>query len=148
MTARGYIGHDMQGGRSAPQSVQQRIIRQYCEQNGLEFCLSATEFEGQSIMLNSIKEDVIVMYSIWNMPKDREARQRLYDSGKEVHFAAENMKMDAEKLEIIFGVINAGSSVHNTIACLKSTRLLCKDERGETRVYAYGQKVQPKLLGW
>lgn len=108
----------MMGGRSVPQSVQQKIIRQYCEQNELTFLLSATEFEGHDIMLRSIKEDCIVMYSMWCVPKDKEARQRLYDSGKDVRFAAENIKMDAEKLEIIFGVIDAGSSVYDTVKCL------------------------------
>ncbi len=70
-------------------------------------------------MLESIKEDVIVMYSMWCMPRSKEARKRLYDSGKEVHFAAENMRMNAELLETIFGVVDAASSVHHTVTYLK-----------------------------
>lgn len=120
---RGYITHTMQGDRSVPQSVQQKIIRLYCEQNGLQFLLSATEFEGHSIMLESIKEDYICMYSIWCMPRDKAVRQRLYASGKEVHFAAENMRMDPENLETIFGVVDAGSAVHDTVARIKQAGL-------------------------
>lgn len=102
---RGYISHQMQNNRSVPQRIQQIIIKLYCEQNGLEFFLSATEFEGQSIMLESIKEDVIVMYSIFCMPADRAARQRLYDSGKDIRFAAENIsRLNPEWLESVFSI--------------------------------------------
>lgn len=105
---RGYISHCMIE-RSVPQSVQQKIIRQYCKENEIEFLLSATEFEAHTTMLDAIKEDGIVMYSIFCMPKEKSARERLYQSGKDVRFAAENMKMDNELVEIVFGVYNARS---------------------------------------
>lgn len=120
--SRGYITHTMQGSRSVPQSVQQKIIRQYCEQNGLQFLLSATEFEGHAIMLEGIKEDCICMYSIWCMPRDKEARKRLYASEKEIRFAAENIhKLDSEFLEIVFAIedYHGSNEFRDTIAYLK-----------------------------
>ncbi len=119
MGYRGYISHCMIE-RSVPQNIQQQIIRAYCEKNGLNFLLSATEFEGETTMLEAIKEDGIVMYSIFCMPKSKNARQRIYDSKKNVRFAAENMKMNKELVEIVFGVYDARSSVCDTVAYLKS----------------------------
>lgn len=110
----------MWGWRSVPQSVQQKIIRQYCEQNGLQFLLSATEFEGHRIMLDAIKEDGIVMYSIFCMPQSKEARRRLYASGKDIHFAAENMKMNKDLIETTFYIseYHASDEFRYTIAYL------------------------------
>lgn len=90
--SRGYISHSMNGGRSVPQRVQQMVIRDYCERNWLEFLLSATEFEGQTIMLDSIKEDVVVMYSMFLVPQDRSKLARF----KRVCFAAENCEYTPE----------------------------------------------------
>lgn len=90
--ARGYISHAMRGGRSVPQRVQQMVIRDYCERNGLQFLLSATEFEGQTIMLDSIKEDVVVFYSMFLVPEDRSKLARF----KRVCFAAENCEYTPE----------------------------------------------------
>lgn len=109
--------------RSVPQSIQQQVIRNYCEKNGLKFLLSATEFEGQTTMLDGIKEDGIVMYSIFCMPKDRADRKMLYVSGKDVRFAAENMTMNPELVETVFEVYHARSSIHHTATYLKQTQL-------------------------
>jgi sporadic carbohydrate cluster protein (TIGR04323 family) len=104
--------------RSVPQSIQQMVIRNYCEKNGLHFLLSATEWEGHTTMLDAIKEDGIVMYSIFCMPKGKAARERLYASGKDVHFAAENMKMNPELVETVFGVYNGRNQLPAIIAYL------------------------------
>lgn len=122
MGYRGYISHNMIE-RSVPQSIQQAVIRMYCEKNGLQFLLSATEFEGHTTMLDAIKEDGICMYSIFCMPRDKDARERLYASGKDVRFAAENMKMNRELVEIVFGVYDARSSICDTVARLKQKGL-------------------------
>ncbi len=92
--------------RSVPQNVQQAIIRAYCERNGHTFLLSATEYmiEGCTVMLEAaMKENIdgIVMYSLWCMPKCHQKRQMLYDWGKPIYFAAENMKCEP-KIEDIF----------------------------------------------
>lgn len=125
MAYRGYISHCMWGKRSVPQNVQQQIIRQYCEKNGLQFLLSATEFEGQTIMLDAIKEHGIVMYSIFCMPKDKKARKKLYNSGKEVHFAAENMTMNRELVEIAFYVseYHGGNVFPDSLTSINQTQL-------------------------
>lgn len=114
----------MQGGRSVPQSIQQLVIRNYCEKNGFKFLLSATEFEGQTIMFESIKEENVIFYSIWNLPKSKEKRRIIYNSGKNIRFAAENLDLDVELLETIFGVLDAGSTICDAIARIKQTGLL------------------------
>lgn len=124
MNYRGYITSNMLE-RSVPQHIQQQVIRDYCARNELNFLLSATEYlmDGSTLILDAIQEIGIVMYSIFCMPKNKEARQRLYDSDKDVRFAAENIKMDRNLIEIVFGVYNARSSICDTAAYLKSTKL-------------------------
>jgi len=99
---RGYIGINMNNGRSVPQHIQQLIIRDYCEKNDLKFLLSATEYHSGIMMLYSLLEsdlDGIVFYSIGLMPKSQEARQRLYKSGKDIRFAAENLRINIPLIE-------------------------------------------------
>lgn len=108
---RGYISSNMDE-RSVPQNVQQLVIRDYCKRNGLEFLLSATEYCNGYIMLNSLFNDMaikgIVMYSIFQMPDDYNARHRLWLTQKpsEIHFSAENIRItnldEAFKLEDVF----------------------------------------------
>lgn len=114
----------MQGGRSVPQSVQQLVIRNYCEKNGLEFLLSATEFAGQTMMFDSIKELGIVFYSIWLLPENKTKRQKIYNSGKDIRFAAENLRLNPQTIELIeitfyIREYHAGSQFCDTIAYLK-----------------------------
>lgn len=146
MEARGYIYHSMIE-RSVPQNIQQQVIRAYCEKNNLQFLLSATEFHGHTIMLESIKENIIVMYSLFCMPLLKEARERLYASGKKIHFAAENMRMAKDLVETVFGVYHARSSVRDTVARLKQKRLLCEDEPEQTQLYADCVGVWTDVLG-
>lgn len=105
--------------RSVPQSVQQQIIRAYCERLELEFMLSTTEYTlpNCTIMLeNALRElsslDGICAYSIWTLPEDKNKRLAIYESilvaNKVMLFAAENMSIrtreDVEKIEDIFMV--------------------------------------------
>ena len=131
---RGYISHCMWGGRSVPQNVQQLVIRNYCEKHGLTFLLSATEFEGHTIMLDGIRERGIVMYSIFCMPRDKTTRERLYASGKDVRFAAENMAMNPELVELTFYVSqhHESSEFHHTASYLNKARLSGQDESRKT----------------
>lgn len=98
MGYRGYIGTNLSFGRSVPQNVQQLVIRDYCQRNGLKFLLSATEYHEGTIMLDSLLgSDIegIVFYSLFLLPKDYKARWDLFHAmnhfKKELHFAAENM---------------------------------------------------------
>lgn len=105
---RGYIGSHLAFGRSVPQHIQQLVIRDYCQRNNLAFLLSATEYHEGSMMLESLLESAIegiVFYSIGLLPKDKAARQRLYNTHKDIRFAAENIhKIDQEFFELIFTV--------------------------------------------
>lgn len=94
--------------RSVPQSIQQLVIRDYCQKQGLSFLLSATEYHEGSMMLDSLLEsDVegIVFYSMFLLPKDKQARKRLYNSNKDIRFAAENIhKINKELFEVTFAI--------------------------------------------
>lgn len=109
--------------RSVPQGIQQQAIRVYCERNNLVFKLSATEFFGRTIMLNSIRESVIVMYSMFQF-------QRGWKTDKEIHFAAENCKYGPD-IDEIFEVIDLyeRSGVSSTIAQIDPEKLFGANER-------------------
>lgn len=116
MGYRGYIGSRFHDGRSVPQNVQQLVIRDYCQRNGFEFLLSATEYcmPESTMMLDAILQEEnegIIMYSIGLLPRKR------YDFKKPIHFAAENRIFtpdvyDTRKL----GGIIAGSSILTRLA--------------------------------
>jgi sporadic carbohydrate cluster protein (TIGR04323 family) len=97
-------------GRSVPQHIQQMVIRDYCAKHGMKFLLSATEYviKDSVLMLNCILNDTnidgIVFYSMGLMPKRKEDRQRVYESKKDIRFAAESMKLDRELIETTFAV--------------------------------------------
>lgn len=120
---RGYIGSKMAYGRSVSQNVQQQIIRDYCAKNGLQFLLSATEFEGSTVMLDSLIENLskingIVFYSLFLLPKDKAKQYSLFHElwilKKELHFAAENMAMrtwhDYENIQDLCSIMEAYES--------------------------------------
>ncbi len=115
---RGYIAARDTGGRSAPQAIQQLVIRDYCAKNGMTFLLSATEYlmPGCTMVLDGILHDEIdliegiAMYSIFLMPESRAKRLQLYarlvESGAELHTAVEGIVIhnwaDAMKVEDLF----------------------------------------------
>jgi len=115
---RGYIAARDAGGRSAPQAIQQLVIRDYCTKNGMTFMLSATEYlmPGCTMVLDGVLNDEIdliegiAMYSIFLMPESRAKRLQLYarlvESGAELHTAVEGMVIrnwaDAMKVEDLF----------------------------------------------
>ena len=114
----GYIAARDTGGRSAPQAIQQLVIRDYCTKNGLTFLLSATEYlmPGCTMVLDCVLKDEldliegIAMYSIFLMPESRAKRLQLYrrivESGAELHTAVEGIVIrtmeDALKVEDLF----------------------------------------------
>lgn len=127
---RGYIGSRMALGRSVPQNIQQMVIRDYCHRHKLKFMLSATEYvmEGSTMMLDAILDENnagIVFYSIALLPKDLKKRKKLYESGKNIRFAAENIhELDENLFETIFFVseYHAGTEFPRTIAYLNTSR--------------------------
>lgn len=110
---RGYISSRMME-RSVPQSVQQLVIRDYCQRNGLKFLLSATEYHEGYMMLNALMRDKsiegIIFYSIFQLPENEKKRTEIYKLHnayvKPLYFAAENMRLahfgDIGKMEDIF----------------------------------------------
>jgi len=114
---RGYISARMEMGRSTPQHIQQLVIRDYCAKHDMQFLLSATEYrmEGCSLILDAVlaeldKLEGIVMYSLYQMPTDKQTRMTMYDAlfakGCSLHCAAENMRIanwdDAQQIEDIW----------------------------------------------
>lgn len=115
---RGYIAARTTGGRSAPQHIQQLVIRDYCARIGKPFLLSATEYlmPGCTMVLDDVLKNEIaqiegmVMYSIFLMPESAAKRQQLYarlvETGAELHTAVEGIVIrdmtDAARIEDLF----------------------------------------------
>ena len=101
-------------GRSAPQHIQQLVMRDYCRARGLAYLLAATEYRmpGCTMMLDGLLSELdalegIVMYSITLFPDSKDKRiamyRRLFDKGCELHAAVENIVIrnwdDAMRIE-------------------------------------------------
>ena len=111
---RGYIFSRPFMSERAPQHVQNIVIKNYCEANGIEFLLSATEhtMPGCYMILEQVLNELssidgAVFYSVFQLPESRQDRAevmgRMMSSGKEIHFAVERMKTqsvsDFKKIE-------------------------------------------------
>ena len=101
---RGYITARHIRGSHVPQRVQNLVVRDYTQRNGIDFRLSEVEYlmPGCYIMLNSVIAELphidgIVAYSLFMMPKRRARRmndwQSFIDSGRTLHFAVENFAL-------------------------------------------------------
>jgi len=116
---RGYIGSRPYMGDRAPQHVQNLVIRDYCQRNGLTYLLSATEYamEDCYVMLEEVLREIdtiegIVMYSIFMLPESQARRNRvmgrIFEAGASVHFALENLSVtsdtDAQKADDILKI--------------------------------------------
>ena len=116
---RGYIASRAVRGQEWPQHVQNLVIRDYAQRNGLHYLLSATEYAMDACYMNldtvlgeldSIQG--IVCFSLFMLPARAERRrdlyQRIFDTGGDLHGALENMAIrgpeDAARLEDIFMV--------------------------------------------
>ena len=82
---KGYIFSRNFYDERVPQHIQNKILRDYCNINGLEYLLSATEYtiKESSLMLkkliNEMKEiDGFIFYSIFQLPKNSEERKKVY----------------------------------------------------------------------
>jgi sporadic carbohydrate cluster protein (TIGR04323 family) len=111
---RGYICARMGCGRSAPQHLQQLVMRDYCAKKDMEYLLAATEYcmPGCTMILDAVLLDLehlegIVMYSLYLFPEKREKRMAMYkaliDKGCSLHAAAEGIVIrtwdDARRIE-------------------------------------------------
>ena len=88
-TLQGYIfSRDFMGER-APQHVQNIVIRDYCIKNDFKYVLSATEYAmpGSDLMLKQIVQnfssiDGVVAYSVFQMPEERQERNKIIELTK------------------------------------------------------------------
>jgi sporadic carbohydrate cluster protein (TIGR04323 family) len=105
--ARGYIFSRPFLGERAPQHVQNIVIRDCCERNGLQYLLSATEYAMQDchLILCQVLEELpsieaIAMYSLFQLPQQPLDRERVYSRvlslGKALYFAVESLKISSE----------------------------------------------------
>ncbi len=105
---RGYIASRAVRGVVTPQHVQNLVIRDYADRNGLAFKLSATEYamEACYMMLEAVLEDIenldgIICYSLFMLPKQARRRHAIYrraiGSGRTLHGALENMKITSPR---------------------------------------------------
>ncbi len=102
MDLRGYVFSRPFLGERVPQSVQNLVIRDFCQKNSFNFLLSATEYamENCHLMLNKTINDLhscdgIVLYSMFQLPEDNDERKnsvlKIIDSSKILAFALENV---------------------------------------------------------
>ena len=106
-------------GERVPQHVQNMVIRDYCNKEGLQYLLSATEYAManshlilQQVLEELSKLDGIVFYSLFLLPEDEAERNRVinvvFKSNKTIYFAVEGFKMsnkkEQERIESIWQV--------------------------------------------
>lgn len=102
---RGYIFSRPFLGERVPQSVQNLVIRDFCNKNKIFLLLSATEYamKGSDLMLFKIVQELqniegIVLYSIFQLPEVKERRleflNKVLSLEKSVFFALEGILTD------------------------------------------------------
>lgn len=116
---RGYIFSRSFLGERVPQHVQNLVIRDYCERNGLHYLLSASEYamEHCDLMLKQLLDELpqldgIAAYSMFQLPEDAGEREQVYARvltlGKTLHFAVEGLQMrtegDRDRIETLWRV--------------------------------------------
>lgn len=114
---RGYIASRAINGDRVPHHVQNIVIRDYAIRHNLQYLLSATEMSPDScfIVLNDVLSNLdmiggVIMYSLFMLPKNFGARNRIYDillqNKKTLHAAVENITLttqdDIQRMEEIF----------------------------------------------
>ena len=119
MGHRGYIASRAVNGNQVPHHVQNLVVRDYADRNGLRYLLSATEMSPENcfIVLNDVlsgldKISGIIMYSLFMLPKRSDTRADIYNlllkNRKTLHAAVENISLNNEKdiqrLEEIFSL--------------------------------------------
>ena len=116
---RGYIASRAVRGQDWPQHVQNLVVRDYAQRQGLHYLLSATEYamDGCYMNLESVLGELeriegVILFSVFMLPQRRERRLELYErvfaAGADLHGALESMPVrtpeDAARLEDILAV--------------------------------------------
>ena len=114
---RGYMfSRDFMGER-VPQHIQNQVIRNYCNDNGYEYLLSAVEYTmiNSQLILNQLSDqleniDGIGFYSLFQLPEDDQKRQKflrkVIEQKKFICFCSENFKLkkylDIERINTLW----------------------------------------------
>ena len=109
---KGYISSRVFMGERVPQNIQNLCIRDFCKKNKFHYVLSSTEHAMENSFLvlkklsNSLgKIDGIVMYSMFQLPSDRDLRLKIFNNfkkkKKKIFFALEDKEMNMKSLELI-----------------------------------------------
>ena len=116
---RGYIFSRPFLGERVPQHVQNLVIRDYCNKQGLQYLLSATEYAiaNSHLILQQVldelpKLDGIIFYSLFLLPEDTTERNRVIQiilkKEKTIYFAVEGLRIsnipEYERIENIWKV--------------------------------------------
>jgi sporadic carbohydrate cluster protein (TIGR04323 family) len=112
----GYISSRVENKSFTPQRIQNMVIREYCRKIDAEFILSATEYymDQSFLMLEALRKnnssiDGVALYSLSLLPHDyqhaKEILEDLYEQGKVVHFALEELAIHNSKdIELILDI--------------------------------------------
>lgn len=114
---RGYVASRAVRGQLWPQAVQNLVIRDYAQRNGLTYLLSATEYAmpGCYMNLEAVLEELdriegVLLFSMFMLPERAERRRAIYDrvfaAGASLHGALENLSLadegDVRRIEDVF----------------------------------------------
>ena len=127
---RGYIGSRPLFGNRTPQHVQNLVVRDYCQRQGLTYLLSAVEYTmpGCYLMLTDVLNELasiegVVAYSLFMLPSRKDRREEIYArvlaAEASLHFALETLALngadDIARLEDIWMVQQALASAPQRI---------------------------------
>ena len=132
---RGYIFSRSFRGERAPQSVQNIIIRDYCEKRSYEFLLSKAEYaieDSYKILFDALKKlkkiEGMVFYSVLMLPTSKSLRFKIYNiflnNKKKLLFAVEDLQLksikDIERIENILKIKKiVSNNLNNKISFFK-----------------------------
>ena len=109
---KGYISSRVFMGERVPQNIQNLCIRDFCNKNNFHYVLSSTEhaMENSFLVLKKLsnnlgKIDGIVMYSMFQLPRNKDLRLKIFNNfkkkKKKIFFALENKELNINSLELI-----------------------------------------------
>ena len=121
-------------GERVPQHIQNQVIRNYCNDNGYEYLLSAVEYTmiNSQLILNQLSDqleniDGIGFYSLFQLPEDDQKRQKflrkVIEHKKFICFCSENFKLkkylDIERINTIWLIKKKMSNYSDAYEYLK-----------------------------
>ena len=114
---RGYVASRAVRNQVWPQAVQNLVIRDYAQRNGLTYLLSAVEYAMPSCYMNleAVLDELeqiegVLSFSLFMLPERPERRRAIYErvfaAGASLHGALENLSLreasDVQRIEDIF----------------------------------------------